>query len=228
MVQRERVVLKLRELIVSGEFQPGQRVAEIPVAERLGVSRTPVRQAFQLLAGEGLLAPAGRRGYLVRDFSEKDVFDAIEVRGILEGAAARLLAEAGIGPALERELRGCIADGLEIVQHDGYDIGDDARWAEINSRFHRLIVQGTGNRALIASYEANDKLPFAAARATLGAETNDDSLRRKHHEVLRRAHQDHLTILDVLLRRQGARAEALLREHALLARENIVMFGMLE
>ncbi len=225
-MQRERVVLRLRELILSGEFRPGQRVAEIPVSERLGVSRTPVRQAFHLLAGEGLLEPAGTRGFLVRNFTEKDVFDAIELRGILEGAAARLLAEAGVGAALEARLRACITEGEAIVRSDRYEIGNDAQWAAVNERFHKLIVEATANRALIGSYEANDKLPFAAAKATLGAETSDADLRRKHHDVVRRAHLDHVTILGALLDRQGARAEALLREHALLARENIVLFGM--
>ncbi len=141
------------------------------------------------------------------------------MRGILEGAAARLLAEAGVGEALERQLRDCIEGSEQIVSGDRYETSDDAQWAAVNERFHKLIVEATGNRALIGSYEANDKLPFAAAKATLGSETTDADLRRKHHDVVRRAHLDHVTILDTLLRRQGARAEALLREHALLARE---------
>ncbi len=197
------------------------------MAERLGVSRTPVRQALHLLASEGLLSVAGARGYLVRSFTEQDVFDAIDVRGILEGAAARIVAEAGISAALERALRDCIAESFEIANRDRYDIGDDAQWAEVNERFHKLIVEATGNRALISSYEANDKLPFAAARAELGSDATDADLRRKHREVIHRAHLEHVTILGALLRRQGTRAESLLREHALLARENIVLFKVL-
>jgi GntR family transcriptional regulator of vanillate catabolism len=226
-MQRDRVLLKLRELVQNGAFEAGQRLAEIPVAERLGVSRTPVRQALHLLAGEGLLAPAGVRGYLVRPFSEKDVFDAIETRGIVEGAAARLLAEAGLDRAVERGLIECLEESREIVGRETYLLSDDAEWTEVNGRFHRLIVSATGNRALIGAYEANDRLPFASARATLGADTSDADLRRKHHEVVRRAQLEHEAVFASLLRRQGSRAEVLLRDHALLARENFILFRKL-
>src|SRR5512144_419492 len=107
----EQVVLKLRELILSGELQAGQRVAEIPVSERLGVSRTPVREALTVLAQEGLLDVAGKRGYQVKAFSAKDIADAVDVRGVLEGTAARLVAEAGPSPELLAALEACIAEG---------------------------------------------------------------------------------------------------------------------
>jgi GntR family transcriptional regulator of vanillate catabolism len=92
------VVATLRQLIVSGRLSAGERVAEIPVADRLGVSRTPVRLAFRSLEQEGLLEKAGKRGFVVRRFSEADVRTAIEVRGTLEGLAARHLAERGMDP----------------------------------------------------------------------------------------------------------------------------------
>ena len=227
MVQRERVVLKLRELIVGGDLPPEQRVAEIPIAERLGVSRTPVRQALAVLAKEGLLTPAGKRGYLVRAFSEKEIFDAIEFRGVLEGAAGRLVAELGVGKVLERKMRTLVAEGGQIVNRERYELEDDAQWAETNGQFHRLIVESCGNRALIDSYDANDRLPFAGARALLGADSTEADRRRRHHDVIRRAHLEHVQILGALLARQSARAESLLREHALLARDNIVLFRVL-
>ena len=82
-------------MILRGELAPGERLGEVALAERLGVSRTPIRQALPALACEGLLAAAGRRGYLVRSFSPQDVLDAIETRGVLEGLAARRIAERG-------------------------------------------------------------------------------------------------------------------------------------
>src|SRR5271170_2626645 len=121
MARGEDIIVTLRELIASGEFAPGQRLAEIPVSARLGVSRTPVRRALALLAGEGLLAPAGARGYLVRDFTFKDILDSIEVRGLLEGMAARLLAEAGISNALMARLEACIVEGEDILRAPEHD-----------------------------------------------------------------------------------------------------------
>ena len=73
MIGYKNVALRLREMILRGELEPGQRLAEVALAERLGVSRTPIRQALPALAREGLLAAAGRRGYVVRSFSAQDV-----------------------------------------------------------------------------------------------------------------------------------------------------------
>src|SRR5512136_1470088 len=107
----EQVVLKLRELILGGELAAGQRVAEVAIAEQLGVSRTPVREALAVLSQEGLLGAAGKRGYLVQEFGNKDIADAIEVRGLLEGAAARQVAEKGPEAELLAALESCLAEG---------------------------------------------------------------------------------------------------------------------
>jgi len=221
---REQVVLKLRELILGGELPAGQRVAEIPISERLGVSRTPVRQALTVLAQEGLLSAAGKRGYLVHAFSAKDIVDAIEVRGILEGAAARLTAEAGPGGELRQELEVCIADGEVIAAPDHYGMDDDVRWVEVNGRFHKLIVEACANKALISALALNDKLPFASALAVLGGDAPSRLIARKHHEVVRRAQAEHKKILEALCARQGARVESLMQEHARLAQANVALF----
>src|SRR5262245_11281134 len=98
-------------MILRGELVPGQRVAEAPVAEELGMSRTPVRRALPLLAQEGLLTEHGTRGYVVRAFTARDVVDAIDIRGVLEGVAVRRVAEQGASKAFIRELRSCLHDG---------------------------------------------------------------------------------------------------------------------
>lgn len=221
---REQVVLKLRELILGGELPAGQRVAEIPISERLGVSRTPVRQALTVLAQEGLLSAAGKRGYVVHAFSAKDIVDAIEVRGILEGAAARLAAEAGPSKELIQALETCIADGAVIALQDHFGMDDDVRWVEVNRRFHKLIVEASANMALISALAMNDKLPFASAEAVLGGGTPSRQIARKHHEVLIRAHAEHQRIIEALRLRQGARVESLMQEHARIAQANVTLF----
>ncbi|MDW8259747.1 MAG: GntR family transcriptional regulator, partial [Gammaproteobacteria bacterium] len=79
--QSVKAQLRLRELIVSGQLRPGQRIAELALVERLGVSRTPVRAALAALHEEGLLEALPGGGYVVRAFSEADIHDAIELRG---------------------------------------------------------------------------------------------------------------------------------------------------
>src|SRR5262245_8370630 len=88
-----RTLLRLREMLFKGEFQRGERLSELPLSARLGVSRTPIRLALERLAHEGLLEVSRSGGFVVREFTIDAVWDAIEVRGALEGTAARLAAE---------------------------------------------------------------------------------------------------------------------------------------
>ena len=94
--QTVKAQLRLRELIVGGVLKPGQRIAELALVERIGVSRTPIRMALVRLQEEGLLEALPSGGFMVKDFSEEDIRDAIELRGTLEGLAARLAAERGV------------------------------------------------------------------------------------------------------------------------------------
>src|SRR5580700_4432411 len=80
-------------MLLRGDFQAGERISELPLVARLGVSRTPIRLALDRLAHEGLLEASPTGGFVVRAFTIEDVWDAIETRGVLEGAAARLAAE---------------------------------------------------------------------------------------------------------------------------------------
>ena len=103
--QTVKAQLALRELILGGELKPGTRIAELWLVERLRVSRTPVRLALVRLAEEGLLDALPNGGYAVKDFSESDIVDAIELRGTLEGLAARFAAERGVHPQLITDAR---------------------------------------------------------------------------------------------------------------------------
>src|ERR1700722_16443525 len=109
--QTMRALLALRELILSGEFGHGDRMSELPLVERLGVSRTPVRLALGKLEHEGLLLALPGGGYVVREFTRADIADATELRGVLEGTAARFAAERG---ATRRDLRTLHAISQEI------------------------------------------------------------------------------------------------------------------
>ena len=91
--QTRRTLLNLREMLLRGDFRPGERISELPMVARLGVSRTPIRLALDRLANEGLLEPSPSGGFVVRAFDLSDIWDAIEMRGVLEGTAARLASE---------------------------------------------------------------------------------------------------------------------------------------
>src|ERR1019366_2290214 len=102
-----RVIVKIREMILHGELVPGQRVREVELANKLGVSRTPVRESLPILAQEGILTQLDTRGFVVRAFTPQEIMDAIDVRGVLEGLAARLLAEQGPSRRIVQSLHDC-------------------------------------------------------------------------------------------------------------------------
>jgi GntR family transcriptional regulator of vanillate catabolism len=210
------VTTQLRELILAGELEPGARLLEIPLAKRLGVSRTPLRLALGELEKEGLLEQLPTRGFKVREFPMEQVANAIDVRGVLEGMAARIVAERGVEAATRRELECCLAEGRELTENPPDGVIDSLRWAAMNARFHWAIVRAARNPALVSALEHNERIPLAAA-ATI---TFNSAVQELAYPLLRRAHDDHLSMLEAITWREGARAEALFREHAYRSREN--------
>jgi GntR family transcriptional regulator, vanillate catabolism transcriptional regulator len=206
------VVSRLRLEIRDGRLDPGMRLAEVAVAESLGVSRTPVRLAFRTLAEEGLLQPAGKRGYVVRAFSPEDVRCAVEVRGVLEGLAARRLAERGLSTEQASTLQACLADGDAVLAKGRLDETSLATWADLNRRFHRTIVEGDASPVIAAAIARNDHLPFASADSIT---VRSDALEREF-EKLRVAQLQHRLVVEALQQRESARVEQLMREHALI------------
>lgn len=215
--QMAQAIVRIREMILRGELAPGQRVAEAPLADALGMSRTPVRQALPLLAQEGLLSELATRGYVVRRFTAADIIDAIDVRSVLEGLATRRVVEAGASKALLRELRACLEQGDAILDKRHVQVCDEGRYAEMNQRFHLLILNESGSALLAETLERNSRIPFAGPQALAFDKGNLEQM----YDMLRYAHRQHHAIVEALERGQGARAEALMREHANSAKESI-------
>ncbi|MBK9364028.1 MAG: GntR family transcriptional regulator [Rubrivivax sp.] len=216
------VLAALRQLIVDGRYPPGTRLAEIPVAAALGVSRTPVRLAFRTLEQEGLLQKSGKRGLEVRAFTEADVLCAVEVRGALEGLAARRLAEAGATPALLARLQDCLAEGDAVLAAGTLTESEVARWTWLNQVFHGAIVEGTGSRVIADAIARNNHLPFASADSI----TIDRRALEREYRKLQMAQLQHRLIVEALRRRESARVETLMREHALIGVRYGALFGL--
>ena len=217
--QLTETVVRIREMILRGKLVPGQRVAEAPVAEMLGMSRTPVRQALPLLAQEGLLMEHETRGYVVRAFTAADIVDAIELRAVLEGLSARRVSERGASKALVRELRACLEDGDAILRKRSVAESDEALYAEMNERFHSCILKEAGSAILNAALERNSRIPFAGAQALAFDKDNLEQM----YDMLHYAHRQHHHIVDAIESGQAARAEVLMREHAIAVKESINM-----
>jgi GntR family transcriptional regulator, vanillate catabolism transcriptional regulator len=217
--QTTRATLGLRELVVSGEFAPGERLSEVELAERLGVSRTPLRMALQTLAHEGLLEPLSRRGFVVRAFSRADAADAIELRGVLEGTAARFAAErldGARGLAMLEEPATALEEVVRnIGRHEEEELG---RYVELNNAFHDALVELAQSPHLARTLANVKALPFAMPS---GAILASHAVLPRSHEILVVAQHQHWQLIESIRDRHGTRAEEIAREHARLSRLNL-------
>ncbi|HDS1707486.1 GntR family transcriptional regulator [Pseudomonas putida] len=206
----QMVLVALRKMIASGELAAGERLMEVPTAELFGVSRMPVRMAFRTLEQEGLLVRFGGRGFQVRSVSADDIAGAVEVRGVLEGLAARQAAERGLSVQARAALQQCLVDGDQLFDK-GFVSEDDLQvYHDLNMRFHQVIIDASHNPAIAVALARNDHLPFASVTA-LAVDRHD--LAREYRRF-NFAHMQHHAVFDALVNRQAARAEAIMREHA--------------
>jgi GntR family transcriptional regulator of vanillate catabolism len=166
--QTVRAQLALRDMILSGRLRAAERISELQAVEITGVSRTPVRLALVRLEDEGLLQAIPSGGFMVKAFSERDILDSIELRGTLEGLAARLAAERGASARSLEPLKECLGDLDRLVRQDPVSVEAFSAYVTLNARFHALLTDLCG-----------------------------------------------------IENREGARAEAIMREHARLAVRNL-------
>jgi GntR family transcriptional regulator of vanillate catabolism len=199
---------QIRNLIFSGEIKPGEQLLENPTAERLGISRTPLRPALAALAQEGLLQPRGRRGYVVRKVSIEDVMDAFIVRANLEGLAASLVAQRGLEPASRSRIEAILTHGDALLSaRTNPSFEQDFR--AMNDDFHNAILEASRNECLQDLARRALMLPLLSSRVV----HFDDQA------ALLRSHLDHWTLLDALDGQEAERARAIMSEHILRSRD---------
>ncbi len=214
--QTARAQVMLRERILSGDLPAGARLFEVAMAEAMEISRTPVREAMARLAEEGLLERVRGGGFVVRSFSFRDAIDAIELRGVLEGTAARLAAERGVAEERMEAIRGtllrlddCFGDALEDMNFEAY--------ASLNEEFHRQLRALSGSAVIEREIERVARLPFASPSSFLADRTREKLFRQS----LIPAQAQHHTLVAAIAAGEGTRAEFIAREHARAARRNL-------
>ncbi len=139
---REKILETIREAILKGTLKPGEKVAEPELAERFGISRTPIREAFRQLESEGYLTVIPRKGAVVAALSEQDVQEFYAIKSILEGYAAELAA----ARLSEKEI-----DKLEAINERLKELaseGDVKAFFRVHNEFHELFLKASGNSKL--------------------------------------------------------------------------------
>jgi GntR family transcriptional regulator, vanillate catabolism transcriptional regulator len=203
----EDITVTLRDWILHGRFKPGERIEEIPIAQVLGVSRTPVRAALAILANEGLIDHQPKRGYQVRSFELGDLLAAYEVRSALEGLACRGAAQRGLTSVQEQTVRACLAEGDRILGKGRLDPEDHEPYQKINVTLHNTLIEAAANPWLSRFTEQAHNIPYASDRIVLW----------ENHPLILRSHGDHHRIVEAILEGDATRAESLMREHVYYA-----------
>jgi DNA-binding GntR family transcriptional regulator len=196
------VYWQLRREIVRGELRPNQPLAEIDIAERLNVSRTPVRESMQRLAADGLVI-SRRRRWLVYEHSKQEIEEIYEVRLALEGYAARLASQRISDAQAEKLARlreSAAAAGFQLTER-----------VEHNEIFHNQLITIAGNERLASMLAHNRN--FAFNRQVASLYTPDD---------LAVSRTQHTRLVDAVLARDGDAAERTAREHIQSALEIII------
>ena len=209
--QIARAFIGLREMLLVGVFGRGERISELPLVARLGMSRTPIRLALERLAHIGFLDVVPTGGFVVRGFTIAEVLDAIEVRAVLEGTAARLAAErltdvSELDPLRQYSAKMGALTGLTIDSLSDY--------MDLNEAFHAALVDLSKSAMLRRSIEQVNSLPFASPSAMVFP----TSVLPNSDETLAIANLHHRSIIEAVSHRQGTRAESLAREHTFIAR----------
>ncbi|MEU1520200.1 GntR family transcriptional regulator [Streptomyces sp. NPDC005811] len=201
------VIAEMRRRIIKGDVEPGSALSEAALAEEFGVSRTPVREALKQLQTEGLVEIRPRVGTFVTIPSRREITELFEMKELMEGAAARLLAQRGRVPeidALERNLR----EADEAVERD-----DRERYAELVQEFHDLLLAGSDNSKLQAHYRVlmNQLAYPRLVNTSLSQPGRALQSDREHHLVL-----------ELILEKDGDSAERVMREHVRASRRALL------
>lgn len=194
---------RLREMLLRGEFPPGGHLQEMALAEQMQVSRTPIREALRQLAQDGLLIYQPNRGFVVKRFALNDIMQAFQVRAVLEGLAARTLAEKGLTSLQEQTLAETVVEGDRLLQRGDWGADEFEAWRQMNTVFHTTVLKGADNALLIRFCQDARKLPVVF----------NGSFKWYKHEDFRRSHDHHHVIFSALKQREGERADWFMREH---------------
>lgn len=190
----ELAYVRVVQAIRDGTLKPNTRLREVELAEQLGISRTPVREAIRRLESEGLLIHLPRQGAVVRELSYREVIELYEMREVLEGTAARLAAR----HASEAE----IAELETLNERMLAAASDPAAIAQANEAFHDVMYRAANNRFTIATLEA-----LSNAMALLGGTALKVAGRA------RTAYEEHKAIVAGIAAHDGEAAERAARAH---------------
>lgn len=195
---RDVVFNTLREAILKGELKPGERLMELQLAAKLGVSRTPIREAIRMLEQEGLAVTVPRKGAEVAKMTEKDMEDVLVIRATLDQLAVELACDA----ITEEQLKQLQNAGKNF--ENSLQTGNLKKIAQADVEFHEVIYQATGNIKLVTMLNNLREQMYRYRVEYL----KDDS---KYQELIR----EHHAIMEGIRAKDKKRASEMMKDHVL-------------
>ncbi len=208
---RGRVFHKIREDILNGKYKQNEELKEAAIGAELGVSRTPVREAFRQLELEGLLKMIPNKGVYVTGITAKDVRDIYMIRSLLEGLCARWATE-HISKALMDEME----ENVYLSEfHESK--GHYEQMAELDNRFHEILYESCDSKMLEHTLRDFHQYVYRVRKMTLSSENRGKASNHEHKEIM-----------EAIKSHDAEKAERLANLHMIKAYENILESGLLD
>lgn len=208
---RGRVFHKLRDDILSGKYEENEELKEVAIGEELGVSRTPVREAFRQLELEGLIQIIPNKGAYVTGITEKDVKDIYMIRSLLEGLCARWATE-----HITQEQLAEMEENIYLSKFHAQK-GHLEQLADLDNRFHDIMYEACDSKILEHQLKDFHQYVLRVRRKTLASKNRGPKSNEEHEEILQ-----------AIKAGDGERAEQLANRHMINAYDNMVKNGLHE
>ena len=202
---------RIRQMILSGDLAMGARIIETRIAEHLGQSRTPIREALRLLASDGLVVFEPNRGYEVVCYTPADVREIYSCRVLLESEAVRLVADRGLSPERAASLEALLDEADAAFAAELAPEILRQQFLAVNNQFHQLLYAGCGNEMLLSMIRKVTDIPVGIRHYF-----------RFSDDLLAGSHAAHRKIFQATVNRQPERASALMREHIWTAKDRMI------
>lgn len=206
---RGRVFHRIREDILSGKYKEHEELKEVAIGEELGVSRTPVREAFRQLELEGLIQMIPNKGAYVTGITTQDVRDIYMIRSYMEGLCARWAAE-----KISKEQLAEMEENIFLSEFHASK-GHLEQMAELDNRFHEILYEACDSKMLEHLLRDFHQYVLRVRRKTLAENTRSSQSNKEHRRIM-----------EAIRERDGERAEKLANQHIVNAYENMVKRGL--
>lgn len=205
----EEVVERLRGLVVEGDLKAGHKIPEKALCERLGISRTPLREALKVLAADGLITLIPNRGAVVRELTREDIEDVFPVMGALEALAGEL----ACAQVTDEEIAVIQALHDQMITH--FESGQLAEYFHCNRQIHELILAAARNQTLTSHYlSLSSRLRRARYLANVSADRWSEAV------------AEHGAMMVALQQREGAALGQIMKQH--MEQTFVAVLGWLE